>query len=562
MTIVRNSYVNLPGSYKTKGGGAPPSLSFIDTYNPDIAIATVDLTGGSDPNVVRLKRSTSLNEADFTASEFTIANITTWAGGEDVEVVKMYDQSGNANDLTFNSEPFLISGGTMYTYTDELSNTYPVIDFLNNGFDWGDFTSELASSSAASFTIVNRGDAGTSENEVCMISTAETDTTYYVGRGENAGAGFPWFSNAGTPSLRINRRVYPIVDAREFQAFAGENTKFDIQTYENVDITGWVGRGLRFGNRSVSGVPQTMDFSGQLTAFIAHSSQPDEATRIQMQHDLNDFYNVYPVPVNSPQNFIEDYSPEHVYSLFDLRGDDPYVCLMSYGFQYYKAFRVSQIEEAGMTQWAFRNSALQDIDIFKFYNQIGDTTTLMTCDMEVTRNETYFTQTTAQGNAYICGQVNDSLDWADLDTTIQGTNLTWSLILGQLAGDSKFVYFGTQVSNTSDYLGYGNQFLFTADADYSNLPARPPFYINGSLTAITTPNILYDSVNDSYLAATYTGINNTAWTSTLRVFPRDVSLEPGVNASFDGNFLGYISKDGSVDAGYHTALNTIFETTI
>jgi len=549
---------------RTFAQGAPstgPSPTFVSTYSPDIAIATVDLNG-QDPAVFRLRKATSLTTRDFLASEWTVAEINTWAAGEDVEVLIGFDQSGNGNDITYNSPGMVIEGGTMYTYTNVDGITYPVIDFLTDGFDWGDLNAELTPGVNAMFLFVNRGDNTTSENEVCYVGTAEATVTDYVGYGNNAGDTFDWYSNAGTPQFRVNGRVYPLDNSRDFQAFCGENNTFDIQSFETVDTTTWSGKGLRIGPRQVDVVPQSVDYSGQSVAFIAFANQPIAQTRKQIHADINDLYRVHPtLPSDTLQEgFTQRHLPDQVFSTLDLVGTDPYVCLMSYGFQYYKAFRASQIFEAGMTQWAFRNSALQDIDIFKFYNQVGDSATEMICDMEVTRNELFFTQTTNDGRELICGQVNDSLDWADLQSPLYNTNGTWSLILDHFASDQKFVHFGTQETNTAYYLGYGDEFDFDAGDQNNNLGSAPLFYINDQNTPVGSPNDLYLAVQGTYGLFTWEGVNNISWPTNLRVFPREVSIAPGVNASFDGNFLGFIRKNGPVSASWYTDLMAIFGT--
>lgn len=69
-------------------------------------------------NVVRVRRSSDDDEADFTATEITDGTLTSWVGGSNNGFVKTwYDQSGNGNNVeetTFDNQPKIVNSGSLY----------------------------------------------------------------------------------------------------------------------------------------------------------------------------------------------------------------------------------------------------------------------------------------------------------------------------------------------------------------------------------------------------------------------------------------------------------------
>lgn len=96
-----------------------------------------NLVGTSNPNVVRVRRSSDNAEQDFTAAQVTDGTLTTFCGAGNGFVRTWYDQSGNNYHLgqaTTDSQPQIVSSGALV-----LTNTKPAVSFDT---DW------LAASSA------------------------------------------------------------------------------------------------------------------------------------------------------------------------------------------------------------------------------------------------------------------------------------------------------------------------------------------------------------------------------------------------------------------------------
>jgi hypothetical protein len=75
-----------------------------------------NLVGTSNPNVVRVRRSSDNTEQDFTAAQVTDGTLTTFCGAGDGFVRAWYDQSGNQEHLgqsTAATQPQLVSSGAV-----------------------------------------------------------------------------------------------------------------------------------------------------------------------------------------------------------------------------------------------------------------------------------------------------------------------------------------------------------------------------------------------------------------------------------------------------------------
>ena len=77
-----------------------------------------NLVGTSNPNVVRVRRSSDNTEQDFTATQVTDGTLTTFCGAGDGFVRTWYDQSGNGNHLGQSitaNQPTIVGSGSIVT---------------------------------------------------------------------------------------------------------------------------------------------------------------------------------------------------------------------------------------------------------------------------------------------------------------------------------------------------------------------------------------------------------------------------------------------------------------
>lgn len=86
-----------------------------------------NLVGTSNPNVVRVRRSSDNTEQDFTAAQVTDGTLTTFCGAGNGFVRTWYDQSGNSKNLeqiTNASQPLIVNAGTLVTNSGKPSILY------------------------------------------------------------------------------------------------------------------------------------------------------------------------------------------------------------------------------------------------------------------------------------------------------------------------------------------------------------------------------------------------------------------------------------------------------
>jgi hypothetical protein len=131
-----------------------------------------NLVGTSNPNVVRVRRSSDNTEQDFTAAQVTNGTLTTFCGAGNGFVRTWYDQSGNANNAgqaTTASQPQIVSAGSLL-----LEASKPVIRF--DGSD--DFLSQINNTSISQpFTtvIAVKRIAGTSNPNAFRAASGATN---------------------------------------------------------------------------------------------------------------------------------------------------------------------------------------------------------------------------------------------------------------------------------------------------------------------------------------------------------------------------------------------------
>jgi hypothetical protein len=89
-----------------------------------------NLVGTSNPNVVRVRRSSDNTEQDFTAAQVSNGSLTTFCGAGNGFVRTWYDQSENgknAGQATTANQPQIVSNGALIT-----DGTHPALSFAGS----------------------------------------------------------------------------------------------------------------------------------------------------------------------------------------------------------------------------------------------------------------------------------------------------------------------------------------------------------------------------------------------------------------------------------------------
>ena len=92
-------------------------MGLLNAFKGAAAAYSLRDINGSNPNVVRVRRTNNPDEADFTAADLASGAMLAWVGTgatDDGHVVTWYDQSGNGNDATqgtTTSQPKIVDGG-------------------------------------------------------------------------------------------------------------------------------------------------------------------------------------------------------------------------------------------------------------------------------------------------------------------------------------------------------------------------------------------------------------------------------------------------------------------
>ena len=122
----------IPYFGRRRVGGVVPSNPLLDDYPNAAAAYSLRYlrTGYIGSPVIRVRRSSDNLQADFKPIEITDGTLKSWVGvGNDGFVTIWYDQSlfaRNASQITFNSQPQIVSNGTVLT-----SSGKPSVKFVN-----------------------------------------------------------------------------------------------------------------------------------------------------------------------------------------------------------------------------------------------------------------------------------------------------------------------------------------------------------------------------------------------------------------------------------------------
>ena len=243
------------------GGVNTPPLDATSTYK--LAVGLRKLRSAYTGSAVRLRRSTDNVEADFgfTGNDLNTSAIATWLGGATGYCVKLYDQSGNANDMI----PSAVSAQP--TYVASGINSKPILHFTTsqNIRNTTNFPSPFTALVAAKQTGPTRGRVVTSignnwllgwwsNNKIAAfyegwVSTgnggATSDSNSYVYSGTSTGSTSAFYENGvsktvnatggvtGPNGISINNGEQSDADVAEIFVFSSVLSNTDRQALEN-----------------------------------------------------------------------------------------------------------------------------------------------------------------------------------------------------------------------------------------------------------------------------------------------------------------------------------------
>jgi len=147
-----------------------------------VAFSLRDLVG-TNPDVVRVRRSSDNAESDFNVAEINDGSLETWVGAGDGFVKTWYDQSGNDNHATNETQSFqpkIVSSGSLV-----VDNGAPSLEFNGANRLFGSYefliNSSITSFCAVSFAslsgrsaVFDLGDYSTSSSYVSEANTYRT----------------------------------------------------------------------------------------------------------------------------------------------------------------------------------------------------------------------------------------------------------------------------------------------------------------------------------------------------------------------------------------------------
>jgi hypothetical protein len=271
--------------------------SFIEQFTaPAAAYSLRDLASNAgDTRVVRVRRSSDNQEADFTAAE--VSNIATWVGaGNDGFVETWYDQSGNGNDATqgtISSQPKIVDAGALVTGGIDF-------DGVNDFFNAVGLDSAFRNVSNAFLFSVSSHDSAASGTE-CLI---------YGQAGANTGIARVYFGSVGTNDVAAGRRLDTdsFVQSKTAKTSGAKirSANFNwsggnVQLFQNG--TGATATALSSGAGSTSDTVNSpfrigrvgnvsSYWNGTVNEIIIYLSD-QSANRTAIETNINDHYNIY-----------------------------------------------------------------------------------------------------------------------------------------------------------------------------------------------------------------------------------------------------------------------------
>jgi hypothetical protein len=276
----------------------------LDTYTgASAAYSLRKLRSGYTGDAIEVRRASDNTTQDigFVDGELDTTSLTSFCSGTDGFVTTWYDQSGNGNDATqttASEQPQIVSSGSVILDNGKPTISHTSVNQLLLSTTVNLFTS-YALYGIAKFNANDKelfGDSGTGfgfsygiyQNATQLFHSAGSSFTGNIGAGYGLNFNLLTIERAGTTSVSI---------------------------YKNANFlnSGTLNANGNFYLSSLSGERgQPYIFSGNLSEAIFYPS--DQSTnRTGISTNINDFYSIYYVAVNSEYQDILDYADSQGY---------------------------------------------------------------------------------------------------------------------------------------------------------------------------------------------------------------------------------------------------------
>ena len=236
-----------------------------------------NLVGTSNPNVVRVRRSSDNTEQDFTAAQVTNGSLATFCGAGDGFVRTWYDQSGNgrnATQATTTKQPVLVSSGSVV-----LQGTKPAFTFDDNVSKSLEITGLTSQNRLDAFVVKN----STSAAHITFTGTDGAGNFSWVAQqGDSSTQTNQWAPVSGSAALRANGSL--ITPATRNDVYTALNG-YKIETTINGGTVAWPAF-------RICGYTLAFAFGGTMQEVLIYLSD-QTANRAAIETNINAHYAIY-----------------------------------------------------------------------------------------------------------------------------------------------------------------------------------------------------------------------------------------------------------------------------
>jgi hypothetical protein len=236
-----------------------------------------NLVGTSNPNVVRVRRSSDNTEQDFTAAQVTNGSLATFCGAGDGFVRTWYDQSGNgrnATQATTTKQPALVSSGSVV-----LQGTKPAFTFDDNVSKSLEITGLTSQNRLDAFVVKN----STSAAHITFTGTDGAGNFSWVAQqGDSSIQTNQWAPVSGSAALRANGSL--ITPATRNDVYTALNG-YKIETTLNGGTVAWPAF-------RICGYTSAFAFGGTMQEVLIYLSD-QTANRAAIETNINAHYAIY-----------------------------------------------------------------------------------------------------------------------------------------------------------------------------------------------------------------------------------------------------------------------------
>ena len=335
---IKHNYTVLRGRYNRFLDS--PKTYFFDKFGiAGGAFSFRDLSG-TDPIVVRVRRSLDGTFQDFRVSQLTNGDLLDFVGrtaSDQGTIMTWYNQGtqGNFTATAQTEEPYIVVNGVLSTRNGHVS-----IFYKSDGIGNNLVSTALTGSVQTVFRVLDPTSNG---HIIPSTSTGGSNYGFVALINDTANNSY---SNYGTPDLIVNGKLENVQTRDEILNVLGG---FKLSTIVNESTTTWTG--IQIGH--YSGGSNIYDLDGYVTEYIGYVG--GVTNREEIEADINSYYNLY-----KNQDVINSNSDAKLaLSLRDINNTDPIVLDIVRSLdETSKKFRVSEIKN--IENWV--NSGSMDIN--------------------------------------------------------------------------------------------------------------------------------------------------------------------------------------------------------